>query len=76
MDTDLLVAELLLRGFEHHKDDEKGRRMYMKDEVIVSIRGHRAMIASRYASLDKILEAVEYAEKTANGDRRDTSDTQ
>lgn len=68
MDTDLLIAELLLRGFEHHKDDGFMRRMYMNDEVIVSIRGPRALVAARFYSIEGVLDMTDYALKKANGD--------
>lgn len=74
MDTDLLVAKLLLRGFKkvrHPKDDSLSRRMYQNGEVIISVYSTRAIVAARLYSTEEILEMTDHAVKKANGDRHD-----
>ena len=77
MDTDLLVAELLLRGFEHHKDDKIGRKIYGKiygkDEVVVAVRSNYAVVCARFNSVEKLLEMTDYAIEKTNDH---TSNTQ
>ncbi len=74
MDVELLIAKLLLRGFEHYKDDDddRGGKMYINDKVAVVIRGERAVVGIEFYSVDEILVAVDYATEKADVNSGDT----
>lgn len=60
MDVELLVAGLLMRGFTHREDDDKGRSMYVKGGTAVVIRGNRAVIGTEFYVTSDAFEFVDH----------------